>query len=524
MTCKKLFTILCIAILFSFSSATVYADSSPVMVQSYINEKNMDIFFSDKLDGENLSVKVANQAADVLDCSPLSDEEASVRTIILLDISTSMPVNSREKVTEFIKYSIENISKNEQLSIITFGDEVATLIDFTSDRYDLSKAAENIKFDGNQSAVYDAIYQTVPNIDASDESPCFYRTIAITDGADYAVRGVTKEELFLKLQAEFYPINVVCVSDRKPPVQNKDLSALTRISNGEYFELYSETDVASLSSDLSVSNYYWVRAEVPVTLLDGSTRQVDVSDGTNSISFDMKMSMVDAPVQETTAEASLSAESSTPTPVFTPSDSDHSDVTAADSSDGQGFKLDIRLLIVIAATILVVAIAVIIVAISKNRKNKAQRSTTNPIPDIKNESTEDKTEIIPEPDGKEHYSIKISNVDNPNDNWSLNVFSDIIIGRAKSCAVVINEESVSREQCKIAVSRNGLAISNLSSSNKTKLNGKTLSTEVILRPADSIHFGRVTLRVDYIQKVTDESPQQSLSERDASDGKTESVF
>lgn len=84
--------------------------------------------------------------------------------------------------------------------------------------------------------------------------------------------------------------------------------------------------------------------------------------------------------------------------------------------------------------------------------------------------------------------------------------------------------SVSREQCKIGLSKDGLVISNISSSNKTKLNGVFITAEVLLRPADIIHFGRITLRVDYIQKVTDDNPPQSPHSDNSGVRKTQSVF
>lgn len=527
---KRLFALAAAVTAALFLFSNVYASENAAIAQAYINEKNLDMFTSSIFDEEKLHVKVANREADVIDCGTISDEEICVCTTILVDISTSMPAAAREKIVEFINLKIKNLAKNEQLRIITFGAEIKVLQDFTSDRYDLDKAVESIKFDGTQSAIYDAIYNTIPDIKPLNDMPCFYRTIVVTDGADYAVQGVTKEELFMRLQAWTYPIDVICVSSAQSATQNKDLSALTRISSGKYFDLYPEADTAQLSSDISVSDYFWVRAEIPIALLDGSTRQIDISDGTISTSFDMKMSIVDAPLEKPpVSESSPSSSSSVVQPVFSFSSETSPSSTALDEGDKQELQIGTIVLIIIIAAI--VAAAVIIIVIVNKNKKKAQQSQTiqHSYPILNSRVIIEPTEIIEEYEGKEHYSIKISNVVNQNDSWILDVFSDIIIGRAESCTIRIDEKSVSREQCKIAANKNGLAISNLSTSNKTKLNGTVLVTEVLLHPADNIHFGRITLRVDYIQKVTDEvSPQPTPPQNPTSDssgiGKTRSMF
>ena len=504
-----------IAALFLRSEA--YASTNITLTEAYMNEETLDLFTNDSFEEDGLTIKVANREADIINYGTIYTENISVRTTILLDISTSMPAAARDKVTEYINLKIKDLSGNEQLRIVTFGAQLNVLQDFTSDRYDLDKAVGSIKFIGYESEVYDAVYNTIPDIVPLNGQPCFYRTIVITDGVDSAVEGVTKEELFMKLQSQTYPLDVVCVSGAKPAAQNKDLSALARISSGRYFDCFPDVDLNDLSYDSSVSDYFWIRAEVPAALLDGSTRQVDISDGTNSISFDMKMSVVDAPIETPPA--------SQPSSVSQPVSTSSSSLPVSSVPDDEGFPVTLILIIGGAAAAAAVA-AVIVVVIVNKKKKKAQQvqaaQTSDPIGNsrVKVESTE----IVMEHEGREHYSIKISNTANQTDNWILDVFSDIIIGRAETCAIIIDDKSVSREQCKIAASKNGLAISNLSTSNKTKLNGTVLATEILLHPADNIHFGRVTLRVDYIQKVTDEATPQTPPASTSGVGKTESIF
>lgn len=526
MKLKKTISMLCAAVLIFIVPLAAYADSASIMVQNYIDEENIDIFLSDSLDGRNLTVKIADQTAKIYGYGSLADKSILVRTTILVDVSASIPLSVRSKVIEFVKYKIENIAEHEQISIITFDSETTVIQDFTSDRYDLDKAASTIKFNSKKSAVYDAIYKTISKVDVLDDKPCFYHTIVMTDGADRTEQGVTKEELLAKLQAEPYPIDVICVSKTKPSAKNKDLSDLTKSSGGgRYFDIYPEADATLLFSDVSVSDYYWIRAEIPATLLDGSIRQIDVSDKTNHVSFSMKMPIADVPVENPDAsESDSSPVLSVQQPVSSPAATAQTEPPVLGNGDEQNAQLDTAMLIIVIAAAVLAVIVIISVIIYKVKKKRLQSEEAQYPYHINGNAGIAATELIKESESKEHYSIKISNTANQDD-WILNVFSDIIIGRAKECAVIIDEKSVSREQCKIAASKNGLVISNLSSSNKTKLNGMILAAEVPLHPADNIHFGRVKLRVDYIQKITDETLRlQPVSTNNTDVEATQSIF
>lgn len=492
------------------SSAETDAKSDYTLVQAYMDEDELNMFVSGDFNSEDIEVKVANKTAEVYDCGLISEEDITVRTTFLIDNSSSIPINVRDKINELIDNEIKNLEKNEEIKVITFSDTTETLQDFTADRYDLSTAVKGINYSGTQSAVYNAVYDTIPNIAADNGQPCFYRTVVITDGADYANDGITKEELFMRLRADTYPIDVIRVSANKPIIQNKDLSALSRISNGSYSELYPDTNVEQCVSYLSVNDILWINCLVPTNLLDGSTRQVSVSDGVNTMSFDMKMSVVDAPEPPQTESSS----SSSWTPPVT------SSVVSEVEEEEDEFPLGI-VLIIAGAAVVVIAAAVVVTLILTKKKRTRTEAVAQPRAQTQDDYAP--TEYIEEREAREHYTIKISNPDNPSDSWVIDVFSDIIIGRADSCSIVIADKSVSREQCKIAANKNGLAISNLSSVNITKLNGTGLATEVLLHPADSIHFGRITLRVDYIQKVADNVPPPPPPEN-PNDGKTVSIF
>ncbi len=524
---KVFFFVLC-SIIFSLMLSSVKAaaaDNSSTLMQAYMDSNRLDIIARGNFDLQKADVKVANRQSKITEYGSVSEGKVRVRTTVLVDISTSMPYNARPKALEFIEAIIKELNSYEELRLVTFGDKIDIIQDFSSDRYDLSNAVKGIEFTGTASAIYDAVNSSMLHTELTDGSPCFYRTIVLTDGVDDTTGGIIKEELFMRLRTETYPIDVISVSADMPQNPDKDLAALSRISNGSYTDLYPSADIEECVSRVSADDLFWIRAEVPQNLLDGSTRQIDVSDGNNSFSFDLKMSVADAPIEEPPAsKSSSSSSSSAMQPVFSPSSKALPNSTVLDEDDEQEPHIGTTLLIVIIAAVVAAAAAAVIVVILNKKKAQQPQAIQHSYPIANSAIKIGATEIVEEFEGKEHYSIKISNAVNQNENWILDVFSDIIIGRAESCDIVIDEISVAHEQCKIAANKNGLAISNLSHSNKTKLNGTVVATEVLLHPADNIHFGRVTLRVDYIQKVADEVPPPAPPPSSSGVGKTRSIF
>ena len=97
------------------------------------------------------------------------------------------------------------------------------------------------------------------------------------------------------------------------------------------------------------------------------------------------------------------------------------------------------------------------------------------------------------------YSISLSRLGDVNKSWTLRVRGGLMVGRAATNDIVLDEKSVAREQCKIVIGGAGLTVINLSTTNITKLNGRTLAGPAPLNLGDNITMGRETLLVDDIR-------------------------
>ena len=494
MSVKRFITLLSAILIICALMPAVYADGGAVLSQVYSHEQNMDIFIAGDLNANNISVKVANRNADVLERGLLTDCGGTVRTTVLVDISTSIPFEAREPIKNYIGSIIENIGSNEEMRIATFGEKITVLHDFTNDRYDLSTATSDINFDNSQSMIYDAVYNTIPELTVVDDKPCYYRTIVITDGVDVTKTGITKEELLLKLQNDTYPINVIEASKAKVESENKDLASLARISGGAYANLYPDCDLDSISSAFSTDGVFLIKVLLPGELLDGSTRQINIDDGINSIQFDSKLPVFDAPEPEIAIapEITESIETEPETIVTEPVET-----SPEANSIFDDYKIVIIIVVAILAVILLATI-ISLIAIGKKKKRRISTEKATVSHDYGNSSPNVKTEYLTDEEVENILGsacIRLRLISAENMTWDFALDKDLIIGRDTTCKICISEPSISRKQCKI--SYNGkTVIENLSTSNITKLNGNRLIGAEVLKVGDQIKCGRVTLSVE----------------------------
>jgi len=514
MSTKRVYILLVVLIMnmlsMSLCQGIVYANESVDLKQVYGENQYLDMFITEKLDSDTLSVKVSNKDATIDGSGVCVDEGITFRTTVLIDVSSSMPASVRSKVYDLLDTMIEGIESGEAYKIITFDESLTVLNDFTSDRYELAKAIEKIQFDGKQSIIYDAIFNTIPDISPIEEAPCFYRTLVITDGVDDTASGVTKEELFIKLQDETYPIDVIEVSKNKVD-PNKNLAAINRMSHGEYHQLDSETDVKSLTGELNLNQLYWVRAVVPKELSDGSVRQINIKDNSNAVQFDTKVMVFDS---EDIIENEQSSEiqENDPDENATVAKLELTSNNEKESLIILGIKLSKSLLIMASLIIVVIGIIIVVVIITASKKKKASKqqtgmhsnnatSKTNPESSYGNTMTEFIGVDNIATDNEKIEGVRLRNINNQSEVWNIKLDGDILIGRESDCKVCLSESSVSRKQCKLTKVKKGIEVTNISTSNMTLLNGKSLSKSKIIKSGDELKCGRVTLAIEFLHDM-----------------------
>lgn len=528
-----------IALLLMLTFGSSKAAGNAEILQVHISGQNMTVVTNAALNPDTLTCLISNQDAEITGAGVLTDDGTLIKTTILVDVSTSMPRNIRDNLIAVLQLMVDRKPANEEFRLTTFGEEVKILQDFTVDRYDLSNAISKIKFEDKETRIYEAIYDTIPEKDPEAASTTFYRTIVVTDGVDYTNSGITKEEFFIILQNERYPIDVVAVG-AVGASEDRELSAIVRISGGRYHYLAPDTDAAALNQDLGVSDYSYITAIIPGSLLDGTTRQIDIGDGANMMSVDFKIPIFNVPAAPppVTESASQSPDIESTTPKPSPSDTSAKEAsktpeTPSPSAAAEAGVLETVLTLfgdntiliyIVTGAVLILVIAAIIVIVVVRGKKKKNAGRPRMGYKLGSESGIGITEFFGEGSTSgSSFTIKISKSNDPSVSWTLPVENEIKIGRAENCTVRLEDKSVSREHCKIVAQGAGLVLIHLSTSNKTYLNGNNVDVNTPLQSGDKLKIGYETLQIDYIQTLG--SPVQNNRQQQGSvSSETEAIF
>lgn len=453
-----------------------FADGFGV-VQTNIKEQKVDVFVSGEIKQNKISCIISNQTANVVDSGFVGEKGITVRTTVLIDASSSMARdNGQEKVLELLHEMIDKIDKNEEYRIVTFGESINEVQKYTSDRYDLSKSIQKIVFNDTKSTMYDAIYNTLPKMEQINGSPCFYRTIVISDGEDLSQSLITKEEVYSALQSNTYPVDTVFVSNSKLIQPTKDMMAISRISGGRFYDLREDVTIESICSELSVDDVFWLRLDIPNSLLDGSIRYLIISDGsTSNIEVGIKVPAIIAESSEESVESKTEESSIT---------------SAAEPDENKSSSIFSPIFwIIIASVAVVIIVTVVLIVVFSRKKHTIQKLTSE-------NNIGGRTEFIPAREQMELF-IRLRNIDNPDMIWELKLVNQLLIGRNTACDICLEEGSVARQQCKIFKNSNGVAtLENLSGSNITMLNGTKINFPQPIKEGDKIKCGRITLMVD----------------------------
>ena len=72
---------------------------------------------------------------------------------------------------------------------------------------------------------------------------------------------------------------------------------------------------------------------------------------------------------------------------------------------------------------------------------------------------------------------------------------DIVIGRDKSCQILLASQDISRRHCLLRPSVNGLFVTDLGSRNGTFVNEQRIEEETLLQPGDVLRLGPLSLKI-----------------------------
>lgn len=457
----------------------------------------------------------------------ISKLEHPVHTLVLLDNSLSIPKDSRETISKILQNLIGNRMQGELYTIATISDDIRYLCTAESDYLSLGSAIDSITYENQNTQLSDRVYEAVQKLHESDANQ-FCRVVIISDGVDDKQIGYTHTELENLLRSCGYPIYTVgCGSNdteaRRTRLEN--LFALSRVNRGQSFYLGDTKDTFAIAKGICEYNTaQQVVVNLPDEVCDGSVRALQITSKTGVYNTQLEMPFVAASAAST-SEASSAASSeaaSSAAPVEQEADSIMKDKLPLIALAGGGA------VVVVAA---VIAAAVLL----KRKKNASKEETVekeeppkrggsvivtvdDSVSSIQQAWNEPSKPAAPPVQAQNIVRNAIREEASPND--TIRMFSKtasgrtlcltnlnntactyevplkgkVIIGRNPDCNLVLDRPSVSKYQCEIFMQEGRVYVRNLSTTNRTQVNGHLLMEAEALPETFTLTMGHEKMK------------------------------
>ena len=469
----------------------VAAAENTYIHQYYSDEEKITAFVYG-IASETPDVRIAGLSCDTENLGNLYNNADKYETVFLIDSSGSMSSFSDE-IEAFLKECIDKKRDNEYYSIGLFasGNTPEYIVDCNNNQYALEKSLDKLKYDFQSTYIYDNLINTIDKL-YTDNEAVYRRIVLITDGNENSAKGITVDDVIAEIDTNPVPVYTVTLqTNTKDNLESlKNIARLSRKSNAADIRISDGGDAIKPAAILTdeAKNTYCLSIIPPHDLLDGSLKAIEISDGTLSVKADIRMPMANLDSAESTEANEMDAEL-------------NETITESLPTENKGGDSKLPIIIVAAVIAVIGAIIGIIVGINKKKKNTPAQPTSlsdNEETMIIGDSRGGQTEMLFDDDFSIHNTVILRDVADSFRTFEVQLTSQgAILGRSSDyCNIVIDyDKSVSRKHCRIFLKNGKVYIEDLSSGNKTYVNGSEVTSDSPLNNADEIKIGRTKLKV-----------------------------
>ena len=456
---------------------------------------------------ESLSLEVGGK---VLEAEVMPQNEMGIGYVFAVDVSASLTTGQFAAVQEQIKAWAGRLGSDDRMAIVTFGDTVTTVTDFTGNVNSINAIVDGLAPYDQTTMLYSGVMRAIDLATRqSDDLPARRAVVLLSDGINDTVNGaVGMQEMRDRAVEAGVPLYIAGV------VGDYNLDSLSQIgemarSTGGVIYTGRKDELGQCFEKLNayISEGYTAKAIVPPELADGSPKglilTVTVDDVSAMDNKDVRMRAVESPATEVPATAEPSP-APTEEPAATaeatdaPTESPAPTEAATDAArDWDSFFKTHETLVYICAFAVLAAAAAIALILS--RKKKKQKDTLKletkkkpivppgPAPDDKTDFKPAQNEILVFTDEREGKS------------YSCEMKERVSIGRMTDNDIIISDSQVGRYHCEIIHTQDVFYLRDKNSSNGTYLivNGKKQKVDSIsgleIQYGDYIEIGRTRL-------------------------------
>ncbi|MBP8198068.1 MAG: FHA domain-containing protein [Chromatiaceae bacterium] len=175
---------------------------------------------------------LGTQVAEVASATPFAATGEGVLYILLVDLSRSLDAAQFERIRQALRDWIAALEDPDRAAILTFGNQVRTLVAPTADRAALTTALDGLKPTDDRTALHQALAQSLTlGRQQGPDLPSRRALVILSDGRDDAPGGMTAEEVEMQMAEGAVPIHAIGFSRiRERAAREAGLTALGRLA------------------------------------------------------------------------------------------------------------------------------------------------------------------------------------------------------------------------------------------------------------------------------------------------------
>lgn len=500
------------------------AEPLSVHAESYLAQQGtVRLYWSTNLNriptASEIALQVGNQTLPIAGIETFQETEEGTTYLFLIDISGSIGEKKLNAIKQTLLSIVNSLKGKDNAGVLLVGDEVEIQA-LTADKAALTTQIESIASGTKTTNLYLGITKGLDLLATDAKSNPKKCLVVLSDGEDYAVKGITREEVEKKISLLRIPVYTVAMLGENPQgsyVESaKILGSFARLSPGGrdlLHDLKEETSETAAQAILSsVSSSLVLTADLTGLAFAGNEQymQLELNAGAAGKASD-GYSIATGTL---TAAQLTPAPSATPAPTPTPApDATATPVPAEPTPPPVPTILGLPAIWVYIGGGALVLIALIVILIIAGKRRRKKRNDfagfQEPQGDTMQFSDLDRNATAPlgagntiplQQQGAGAISLRFTRV-GPNEGqvYRATLGNPVVIGRKADVATLAfpEDDMLSGRHCEIIRRDSGLFINDLGSTNKTYVNGVMIVGYHKLEQDDVIYIGSMELRVNW---------------------------
>lgn len=231
----------------------------------------------DSPSADDLIIKLDGRAIPIREVSPFKETGEGVAYTLLTDVSKTMAGAPFRNAVSAITALVSNMSEKDRIAVITFGDDVTIISDFTNDRDELISALGRIQPNHNNTHFYAGVSKAFDLNKRQDPTlPTRRAILVISDGKDEG-SGITIEDL-IEQNNEGIPIYSIGYSKIDPKYLDP-LKRLSVLSGGHFLRSRDAREFTDIYQKTfgDIRSQFVIKTAAASEKADGIPRQIYVA-------------------------------------------------------------------------------------------------------------------------------------------------------------------------------------------------------------------------------------------------------